>query len=68
MEKERLYEVTVSEQCNAAYCGSCHIATVSIRSKSANDAIEKALEKVNNKIESESLFASYVKCVGQLQL
>ena len=68
MEKERLYEVTISEKCNAAYCGSCHIATVSIKSKSANEAIEKALEKANNKIKSELLFASYVKCIGQLQL
>ena len=68
MEKERLYKVKVDEQCDAHYNGSCEIATVTVKSKSANEAIEKALEKVKNEIESESLFVSTVRCINILTL
>ena len=69
MEKTRLYEVRVDECSDAAYSGdSCRIATVVVRSKSANEAIKKALEKAKSEIEVEGIFVSSVKCLGELQL
>jgi len=76
MEKERLYEVTISEEyytksaltLGSIGLGSCRIAEVTIKSESAEKAGEKALEKVKNEIELDSLCVSDIECIGQFQL
>ena len=77
MEKERLYEVTISEEycigCNAITLGSigygrCIIALVTIKSNSAEEAGKKALEKVKNEIELDLLRVSNIECIGSLIL
>lgn len=70
MEKTRLYEVTIEEQCDALYCKSCKIATITVKSKSANEAIKKALEKAENELVdlSDLFFVGSVRCIGKLVL
>ena len=69
MEKTRLYEVRVDECCDESFSGgNCRIATVVVRSKSANEAIKKVLEKAKSEIEVDGIFVSSIKCLGELQL
>ena len=69
-QKTRTYEATIEEQCDATYNNSCKMAIVTVKSKSANEAIKKALEKAKNELVdlSDSIFVGTVRCIDRLIL
>jgi len=76
MEKIREYSVIVNEEYQTSSnltlshfaLGDCRIATVNVKAKSAQEAVEKALERVKEKVEAESFSIGRVSCYNELHL